>query len=62
MPDTDQRRNENMQALMTREERQRIEWLAEQEQRTMSDMLRVLILDSLKVWEKSNPGRKRRMK
>lgn len=49
-----------MQTLVTPSDRQRIEWMAEQEQRTVSDMMRVLLLDSLKIWESSNAGRKRR--
>ena len=56
MPD-DERRSENMQTLVTPSDRQRIEWLAEQEDRTVSDMMRVLLLDSLKVWESSHAGR-----
>lgn len=49
-----------MQTLVTRTDKQRIEWMAESEQRSVSDMVRILVLDSLKIWEASNPGRKRR--
>ena len=60
MPETEEKRSENIQAMLRPSERQRLEWLAEQENQTVSNMARVLILDSLKVWEASNPGRKTR--
>jgi hypothetical protein len=52
--------NENMQFLMSREDRQRVERMAESEDRSLSQMLRILVLDSLAVWEKSAPGRRRK--
>jgi hypothetical protein len=55
----DEKRSENMQTMVTPSDRQRIEWMADQENRTVSDMMRVLLLDSLKVWESSHPGRRR---
>jgi len=55
----DEKRSENMQTMVTTSDRQRIEWMADQENRTVSDMMRVLLLDSLKVWESSHPGRRR---
>jgi hypothetical protein len=58
--DVEEKKSENLQTMLTRSDRQRIEWLAGQEERSVSDMLRVLILESLHRWEKSNPGRKRR--
>lgn len=57
---TDERLNENMQAMMTREERTRIEALAETEDRSLSQMLRILILEGLQRWESSQPGRRRK--
>ena len=61
MNGNDKKRN-NMQCLMTDADKQRIEWLASQEHRPVGEMLRVLILESLKVWELSHPGRSRRQK
>lgn len=61
MIDVDGKKSENIQTMVTRADRQRIELLAEQERRSISDMVRVLVLESLYRWEKSNPGRKRRL-
>lgn len=48
--------------MVTPSERQEIESMADQEKRTVSDMMRVLMLDSLKVWKASLAGRSRRKK
>lgn len=53
------KKTENLQTLVTRQDRHRVERLAERENRSVSDMIRVLLLESLMVWEKSANGRKR---
>jgi hypothetical protein len=52
--------SENLQTLVSREDRQRVEKMANQEGRSLSQMIRILLLDSLAVWEKSAPGRRRK--
>lgn len=54
------KKSENVQTMLTQSEKQRIEWLAETEGRSISDMVRVLVLESLTIWEKSAPGRRRK--
>jgi ribbon-helix-helix CopG family protein len=54
------KRIENLQTLVTQQDRRRVEQLAQRENRSVSDMIRVLLLESLTVWEKSANGRKRR--
>jgi len=58
----EEKKRENLQTMLTTSDRQRIEWLAKQESRSISDMLRILILESLHRWEASHPGRQRRTK
>lgn len=56
------RKIENVQTLLTMDEKKRLVAIADAEDRTMSEMSRILILKSLKVYESSLPGRKRRAK
>lgn len=58
--DADTKLIENRQTLLTRADAQRLDWLAETERRKVSEMMRILLLESLERWEKSAPGRRRR--
>ncbi len=57
---TEEKKRESLQAMVTVEVRERVEKLAESEDRSLSDMTRILITESLDRWEKSAPGRRRR--
>jgi hypothetical protein len=49
--------SDNVQVLLTANDKYRIECLARQEGHAMSHMLRVLLLESLYRWEQSARGR-----
>jgi len=51
---------ENRQVMLTQGDAQRLEELAQSENRKISEMMRILLLESLERWEKSAPGRRRR--
>jgi hypothetical protein len=54
------RKSENVQTMLTRAELDRVEAMRKSEGYSLSGMVRVLILESLKVWEESQAGRKRK--
>jgi hypothetical protein len=54
----DRKRSENVQTMVTRDERSRLMQLAKHEGYTLSYLVRILVLESLAVWEKSANGRK----
>jgi predicted small integral membrane protein len=60
MVDIEEKLSVNRQTLLTASDAQRLDWMAETEQRSVSDMMRVLLLESLYRWEKSAPGRRPR--
>jgi hypothetical protein len=60
MIDVENKLSSVLQALVTTGVRARVEKLAELEERSLSDMTRILIEHSLNMWEKSAPGRRRR--
>jgi hypothetical protein len=51
---------ENLQMLVAPSVKLRIEVLAESENRHLSEMLRILVMESLIRWEKSAPGRRKK--
>jgi hypothetical protein len=51
---------ENRQVMLTQGDAQRLEELAQSQNRKISEMMRILLLESLERWEKSAPGRRRR--
>jgi hypothetical protein len=54
----DRKRSENVQTMVTRDERSRLMQLAKHEGYPLSYLVRILVLESLAVWEKSANGRK----
>ena len=54
------KRSENVQALLTRVEKDRLETLAKEQGWSVSFAARTFLLESVERWEKSAPGRRRR--
>lgn len=62
MADINERYIENVQTLLTIPQKTRLVNMAKAEDKGLSEMIRLLILESLERWESSQPGRTRRRK